>query len=123
MNLSGNAVKFWLNKKNIKPDNCLIVCDDLSLPFGTIRIRPKGSNAGHNGLKSIENSLQTQQYPRLRFGIGNDFSKEQQIDYVLGEWNDEEKQSLSERINTSSEAIKTFIFSGIKNAMNEFNGK
>ncbi|MDR1876521.1 MAG: aminoacyl-tRNA hydrolase [Flavobacteriaceae bacterium] len=123
MNLSGNAVKFWVNKENIKPENILILCDDLSLPFGTIRIKPKGSNAGHNGLKSIENLLQTQQYPRLRFGIGGEFSKGQQVDYVLGEWSEEEKKSLSERINLSSEAVRSFIFSGIGNTMNEFNGK
>ncbi|MDR2121626.1 MAG: aminoacyl-tRNA hydrolase [Flavobacteriaceae bacterium] len=123
MNLSGNAVKFWLSKENIKPENCLIICDDLNLPFGTIRIKSKGSNAGHNGLKSIENSLQTQQYPRLRLGIGSDFSKGQQIDYVLGEWSEEEKETLAERIDISSEAVKTFIFSGITNAMNEYNGK
>ncbi len=123
MNLSGNAVKYWITKENIEPENILIVCDDLSLPFGTLRIKSKGSSAGHNGLKSIENSLQTQKYPRLRFGIGNEFSKGQQIDFVLGQWGEEEKQTLEERIDFSSEAIKSFIFSGINNTMNEFNGK
>ncbi|MGM5630738.1 aminoacyl-tRNA hydrolase [Apibacter raozihei] len=123
MNLSGNAVKYWIKKENIQPENCLILCDDLSLPFGSIRIKSRGSNAGHNGLKSIENSLQTQQYPRLRFGIGSNFEKGQQIDYVLGKWNDDEKKILNERIILSAEAIKSFIFSGISNSMNEFNGK
>lgn len=123
MNLSGNAVKFWVSKENIKPENILIITDDLSLPFGTLRIKSKGSNAGHNGLKSIENSLQSQQYPRLRFGIGSDFSKGQQIDYVLGSWNEEEKQTLTQRIDFSAEAAKSFIFSGITNTMNDFNGK
>jgi len=123
MNLSGNAVTFWINKENIKPENILILCDDLSLPFGTLRIKSKGSNAGHNGLKSIENCLQTREYPRLRFGIGNDFSKGQQIDYVLSTWSEEEQQILKERVDFSAEAIKSFIFAGINNTMNEFNGK
>ena len=123
MNLSGNAVNFWINKENINPENILILCDDLSLPFGTLRIKPKGSSAGHNGLKSIENCLQTQQYPRLRFGIGNNFSKGQQIDYVLSTWNEEEQQTLKERVDFSAEAVKSFIFAGINNTMNEFNGK
>lgn len=123
MNLSGNAVKYWIQKENIKIDNILIICDDISLPFGTLRIKPKGSNAGHNGLKSIESELQTQQYPRLKFGIGNNFSKGKQIDYVLGKWSDEEKKLLASRIDLSTDAIMNFIFTGITHTMNEFNGK
>ncbi|MDR3272304.1 MAG: aminoacyl-tRNA hydrolase [Flavobacteriaceae bacterium] len=123
MNLSGNAVNFWINKENIKLKNILILCDDLSLPFGTLRMKSKGSSAGHNGLKSIEISLQTQQYPRLRFGIGNDFIKGQQIDYVMDTWREEEQLILKERVDFSAEAVKSFIFAGINNTMNEFNGK
>lgn len=123
MNLSGNAVKFWAQKENIKVENILIICDDLSLPFGSIRIKTKGSSAGHNGLKNIESVLQTQQYPRLKFGIGSNFCKGQQIDYVLGKWTNEEKESLAARIDLSTKAVKSFIFAGVTNAMNEFNGK
>ncbi|TWP28724.1 aminoacyl-tRNA hydrolase [Apibacter muscae] len=121
MNLSGNAVKFWLAKEKIQLENCLVICDDLSIPFGHIRLKPKGSSAGHNGLKSIENNIQSQQYPRLRFGIGNDFLKGQQIDYVLGKWTEEEYTKLNTRINVGVAAIRSFIFSGINNTMNEFN--
>ncbi|MCT6868650.1 aminoacyl-tRNA hydrolase [Apibacter sp.] len=123
MNLSGNAVKYWVTKEKIKLENCLIICDDLSLPFGTIRIKSKGSSAGHNGLKSIEELLQTKQYPRFRFGIGDDFLKGKQIEYVLGEWDEKEKMMLSDRINKSVEAVMSFIFSGINNTMNQYNGK
>lgn len=123
MNLSGNAVKYWITKENINLENCLIICDDLSLPLGTIRIKSKGSNAGHNGLKSIEEKLLTQQYPRFRFGIGNNYLKGKQVEYVLGEWDEGEKKVLSERIDTGSEAILSFIFSGLNNTMNQYNGK
>lgn len=123
MNLSGNSVNYWVAKEKIKLENCLIICDDLSLPFGTIRIKSKGSSAGHNGLKSIEEKLQTQQYPRFRFGIGNNYVKGKQIEYVLGEWNEEEKKVINERIDTSTDAILSFIFSGLNNTMNQYNGK
>lgn len=123
MNLSGNAVKFWLQKENIPIENLMIITDDLALPFGTLRMKGKGSDAGHNGLKNIQNMLQTQTYPRLRFGISADFMKGQQIDYVLGEWTEEEKEKLPERIKTFAEACLSFTFAGITNTMNSFNGK
>lgn len=123
MNLSGNAVKFWLQKENIPIENLMIITDDLALPFGTLRMKGKGSDAGHNGLKNIQNMLQTQAYPRLRFGISADFMKGQQIDYVLGEWTEEEEEKLPERINTFAEACLSFTFAGITNTMNSFNGK
>ena len=94
MNLSGNAVKFWLQKENIPVENLMIVTDDLSLPFGTLRMKMKGSDAGHNGLKSIQEQLQTQNYPRLRFGISAEFAEGKQIDYVSGKWNEVEKEKL-----------------------------
>ena len=123
VNLSGNAVKFWLQKENIPIENLMIITDDLALPFGTLRMKGKGSDAGHNGLKNIQNMLQTQAYPRLRFGISADFMKGQQIDYVLGEWTEEEEEKLPERINTFAEACLSFTFAGITNTMNSFNGK
>lgn len=123
MNLSGKAVKFWMQKENIPLENVLIITDDLALPFGTLRMKGKGSDAGHNGLKNIQEMLQTQNYPRLRFGISAEFSKGQQIDYVLGEWADEEKEKLPERIRTFAEASLSFVFAGITNTMNAFNGK
>lgn len=123
MNLSGNAVKYWVNKEKISLENLMIITDDLNLSFGTIRIRNKGSDGGHNGLKDIQSKLNTTKYPRLRFGIGDEFSTGNQVDYVIGEWSAGEKAKLNERINTSAEAIFAYIFTGINNAMNEFNGK
>lgn len=123
MNLSGNAVKFWVNKENIPLENVLIICDDLALPFGTLRMKMKGSDAGHNGLKSINEQLNSQNYPRLRFGISAEFKEGQQKDYVLGKWNDEEKEKLPERIEKFSKACFSFIFAGIGNTMTAFNGK
>lgn len=123
MNLSGNAVKFWLQKENIPLENLMIITDDLALPFGTLRMKGKGSDAGHNGLKNIQTMLQTPNYPRLRFGISSDFEKGKQIDYVIGEWNEEEKEKLPERINKSAEACLSFVFAGLNNTMNTFNGK
>jgi PTH1 family peptidyl-tRNA hydrolase len=123
MNLSGNAVKFWLLRENIPIENLMIITDDLSLPFGTLRMKMKGSDAGHNGLKSIQEQLQTQDYPRLRFGISAEFKDGQQIDYVLGKWNEEEKEKLFERIEKFSKACLSFVFSGIQNTMTTFNGK
>jgi len=122
MNLSGDAVRFWMRKEEIAVENVLIITDDLNLPFGTVRIRGKGSDGGHNGLKDIQNKLQNQNYPRLRFGVGNDFAGSQ-VDYVLGMWSQEEVEKLPERLNFVSEAILSFIFSGLNNTMNNFNGK
>ena len=123
MNLSGDAVRFWLNKENIAIENLLVITDDLNLPFGTLRMRGKGSDGGHNGLKDIQNKIQTTNYPRLRFGVGNEFLKGQQIDYVLGEWTAEEEVTFADRVNMSSDAIHSFIFQGLNNAINQYNGK
>ncbi len=123
MNLSGNAVRYWLQKEKIHIDNLLVIVDDLALPFGTIRLKSKGSDGGHNGLKHIQEVLGTQQYARLRFGIGNGFSRGAQIEYVLSDFTDEEKKLLPERIETAYEAIRTFCLSGIDIAMNLYNNK
>jgi PTH1 family peptidyl-tRNA hydrolase len=123
MNLSGKAVKFWMDKENIPLQNVLIIADDLNLSFGTIRIRSKGSDGGHNGLKNITLILNTQEYARFRFGISDEFKKGKQIDYVLGEWNEEEKAKLPERLEVASEIIKSFGLAGLENTMTTFNGK
>jgi PTH1 family peptidyl-tRNA hydrolase len=123
MNLSGKAIKYWLDQEKIPLENLLVVTDDLNIPFGTIRIKGKGSDGGHNGLKSIQQLLNTTEYARFRFGISDAFKKGQQVDYVLGEWDEEEKAKLSERLDTSSEAIKSFVLSGLANTMSSFNGK
>lgn len=123
MNLSGKAVKYWMEKEKIEKENILVITDDLNLEFGTIRIKPKGSDGGHNGLKSIQQLLNTTEYPRFRFGISDQFKKGKQVDYVLGEWNEDEKEKLKERLQVTSEAIKAFALAGLNNTMNEFNGK
>ncbi len=123
MNLSGKAVKFWMDKENIPLSNILVITDDLNLPFGTLRIKPKGSDGGHNGLKSIQQILNTSEYPRFRFGISDEFKKGKQVDYVLGEWTEEEKTLLSERLEISAEVIRSFVLSGLGNTMTTFNGK
>jgi PTH1 family peptidyl-tRNA hydrolase len=123
MNLSGKSVKYWLNKEKIQLENLLIITDDLNLPFGSIRIKTKGSDGGHNGLKDIQDNLNTSKYNRFRFGISDSFSKGQQVDYVLGEWSEQEDSKLGERLNKSIEVIKSFGLSGISNTMNTFNGK
>ncbi len=123
MNLSGKAVKYWMEKENIPKENILIITDDLNISFGTIRIKGKGSDGGHNGLKNIQLLLNTSEYPRFRFGISDTFKKGQQIDYVLGEWSEEEKEKLKERLQTASEVIKSFALAGLNNTMNTFNGK
>lgn len=123
MNLSGNAIRYWMQKENIPLENVLIVTDDLALPFGTLRLKGKGSDAGHNGLKNINEVLQTQNYARLRFGISADFSEGRQVDYVLGTWNEEENEKLPERIEKFSKACLSFVFVGINNTMSAFNGK
>lgn len=123
MNLSGNAVRYWKDKENIELENILVIVDDLALPFGAIRIKAGGSDAGHNGLKDIAAKLSTQQYPRLRFGIGNDFSRGHQSDYVLGAFTLDERQQLSVRIQTATDAVKDFILAGIDYAMCNYNNK
>lgn len=123
MNLSGKALQFWMEKEKIAKENVLIITDDLNLPFGTIRLKAKGSDGGHNGLKSIQQVLNSAEYPRLRFGISDAFKKGQQVDYVLGEWSTEETSALNERLNVVSQAVKEFALAGLNNAMNNFNGK
>ena len=123
MNLSGKAVKYWMDKENISKENVLIITDDLNLPFGSIRLKGKGSDGGHNGLKNIQLLLNTVEYPRFRFGISDAFKKGQQIDYVLGEWDDQEKEKLKERLEVASDIIKSFALAGLNNTMNQFNGK
>lgn len=123
MNLSGNAVRYWKNKENIDIDHILVLVDDIALPFGAIRIKPGGSDAGHNGLKNIAAMLGTQVYPRLRFGIGNDFPKGCQIDYVLGHFTLDERQKLPLRVDVAVDAIRTFVLAGIQTAMCDFNNK
>lgn len=123
MNLSGKAIKFWMQKEKIPLENLMVISDDLALPFGTLRMKLKGSDAGHNGLKSIQEELQTQNYPRLRFGISADFPEGKQAQYVLGKWSEEENQKLEERIEVFSKAVLQYIFAGIQNAMTAYNGK
>jgi len=123
MNLSGKAVKYWMEKENIEKENVLIITDDLNLSFGTIRIKSKGSDGGHNGLKNIQLLLNSSEYPRFRFGISDEFKKGKQVDYVLGEWNEEENGKLVERLELASEIIISFALSGLQNTMNTFNGK
>ncbi|MEG3657834.1 aminoacyl-tRNA hydrolase [Arenibacter palladensis] len=122
MNRSGKAVKYWMDKENIPLENVLIVTDDINLSFGTIRLKTKGSDGGHNGLKDIQQFLLTTNYNRLRFGVGSDFGKGKQIDYVLGEWNQEEKEALVERYERINALIRSFVLSGVNRTMNEYNG-
>lgn len=123
MNLSGDAIRFWMQKEQISIENVFVICDDLNLPFGTIRIRGKGSDGGHNGLKDIQDKIQNQNYPRLRFGIGNGFGAGHQIDFVLGNWTEDEIKLLPERIEKATDSVLSFIFSGLANTMSNFNGK
>ena len=123
MNLSGNAVRYWMQQEKIPLENVLIIVDDLALPIGTLRLKGKGSDAGHNGLKHIAATLGTQNYSRLRFGIGNYFPKGGQIDFVLGEFDDEAKKILPERISLAGEIIKSFCLAGLNNTMNQYNNK
>lgn len=123
MNLSGKAVLYWMTKEKIPLENLLVVTDDLNLPFGSIRLKTKGSDGGHNGLKDIQQKLNTTKYNRFRFGISNTFSKGRQIDYVLGNWTEEENKELEERLDKSVELIKSFVLAGANNTMNTFNGK
>ncbi|MDE5968128.1 MAG: aminoacyl-tRNA hydrolase [Muribaculaceae bacterium] len=123
MNLSGNAVRYWKDKEKIELENILVVVDDLALPFGAIRLKPSGSDAGHNGLKNIAAMLGTQAYARLRFGIGNDFPRGCQVDYVLGSFTLDERQKLPVRIDVAVDAIKEFVLAGLQKAMCDFNNK
>ena len=123
MNLSGNAVRYWKEKENIDISHILVLVDDIALPFGAIRIKPNGSDAGHNGLKNIAQMLGTPAYPRLRFGIGNDFPRGCQLDYVLGHFTLDQRQQLPARVDVACEAIKAFCLSGIDFAMCNFNNK
>ena len=123
MNLSGNAVRYWKEKENIADDHILVLVDDIALPFGAIRLKGSGSDAGHNGLKNIAAMLGTQAYPRLRFGIGNDFQRGQQVEYVLGAFTLDQRQKLPVRIDVAIEAIKAFCLSGLDFAMCNFNNK
>ena len=123
MNLSGNAVRYWKEKENIDISHILVLVDDIALPFGAIRIKPNGSDAGHNGLKNIAQMLVTPAYPRLRFGIGNDFPRGCQVDYVLGHFTLDQRQQLPARVDVACEAIKAFCLSGIDFAMCNFNNK
>ena len=121
MNLSGRAVNFWLQKEKIPLENLLVVVDDLAFPLGSLRLRSKGSDAGHNGLKNITATLGTQDYARLRFGIGDNFRKGQQVDYVLGQWTKDELPELPALIDTSIQIIRSFGVIGCEKTMNEFN--
>ena len=123
MNLSGKAILYWLTKEKIPLQNLLVITDDLNLPFGSIRLKTKGSDGGHNGLKDTQDKLNTTKYNRFRFGISDTFSKGRQVDYVLGEWTEEENKDLTERLDKSVELIKSFALAGLNNTMNTFNGK
>ncbi|MFL5752974.1 MAG: aminoacyl-tRNA hydrolase [Bacteroidia bacterium] len=123
MNLSGKAVNYWMQAEKIPVENILVIVDELALPFGKIRLGPKGSDGGHNGLKSIQETLSTTNYPRLRFGIGNEFGKGYQVNYVLGKWGEEELKTLNERVKIAADAVKAFTFIGLDRAMNSFNTK
>jgi len=123
MNLSGKAVGYWLKTEKIPIENLFVVVDDIALPFGTLRIRGKGSDGGHNGLKNIAESLGHNNYARLRFGIGGDFPKGFQVDYVLGTWTKEEADALPERLDMAGEVIRSFATAGLERTMNAFNNK
>lgn len=123
MNLSGKAVNYWMQQEKIPIENVLVITDDIALPFGKLRMKGKGSDGGHNGLKDIQATLNSAQYARLRFGVGNDFHKGQQADYVLGEWSCEEQGQLEERIKTSLEFIKGFTTIGLQRTMSNWNNK
>lgn len=121
MNLSGKAVKYWMDKEKLELSNLLVVFDDIAIPLNKIRLRPGGSDAGHNGLKSIQEALGTSEYPKLRFGIGNNFPKGMQSNFVLSKWTKEEEPVVRNKIDLCVEVIETFATAGINNAMNKFN--
>lgn len=123
MNLSGKAVKYWMDKEKIAPENVLVIVDEVALPLNKLRLKPRGSDGGHNGLKSIQESLNTTEYPRLRFGIGNNYPKGMQSEYVLGKWQKAEEPLVKLKIDKAVEAIEAFATSGITMAMNQVNNK
>ncbi len=121
MNLSGKAVKYWMDKEKIAVEQVLVIVDELALPLSKIRLRPGGSDAGHNGLKSIQETLQSTTYPRLRFGIGNDYPKGKQVDFVLGKWSEAELPVVKKKIEATIEVIESFVLTGIERTMNQAN--
>ena len=121
MNLSGRSILYWLDKLKLKPEQLLVIVDDLAIPLGKLRIKSKGSDGGHNGLKSINEHLQTQNYPRLRFGIGDNFNRGHQVNFVLGKWEAEEMKLKDELVAKSAEAIKSYVTQGLARTMNQFN--
>lgn len=123
MNLSGKAVNYWMQHEKIGKENLLVITDDIALPFGTLRLKGKGSDGGHNGLKNIQETLNTVEYARLRFGVGNQFSKGKQVDYVLGKWSAEEEKLLEERLKTATDILKAFATIGLQLTMTNFNNK
>ena len=123
MNLAGKAVRYWLDAEKIPLENLLVISDDIALPFGTLRMRPKGSAGGHNGLKNIAELLGTEEYARMRFGVGGDFPRGHQVDYVLGEWTAEEREAMPERLKLFGDAIRSFVSVGVALTMNTYNKK
>lgn len=123
MNLSGKSVNYWLQQEKVAFENMLVVTDDLALPFGTIRLRGKGSDGGHNGLKSIQAVTGRSDYARLRFGIGSDFAKGRQVDYVLSNWSRDEESKMPERLSLCSDLVSSFCSIGLAFTMNNFNNK
>lgn len=123
MNLSGKAVNYWLTKEKIPVENLLVITDDIALPFGKLRLKGKGSDAGHNGLKDIIAVLNTSKFSRLKFGVGNNYPKGRQADYVLGEWTTEESAQIAERLSISTEFIKSFVTIGLEKTMSAWNNK
>ncbi|MCM1302349.1 MAG: aminoacyl-tRNA hydrolase [Alistipes senegalensis] len=123
MNLSGKAVRYWMEAERIAPENLLVISDDIALPFGTLRLRAKGSAGGHNGLKNIAELLGTEEFARMRFGVGGDFPRGHQVDYVLGEWTEEERGALPDRLKIFGDAVLSFATIGLARTMNEFNKK
>lgn len=121
MNLSGKAVKYWMDKEKIPVENVLVILDELALPLEVLRLRPGGSDAGHNGLKSIQEAIATNQYPRLRFGIGNDYPKGRQVDYVLGKWSSKEEPVVLQKTDKCVEIIESFASIGLERSMNNYN--
>jgi PTH1 family peptidyl-tRNA hydrolase len=123
MNLSGKAVRYWMDAEKIPIDRTVVVTDDLNLPFGTLRLRAKGSDGGHNGLKDIQAVLNSTKYPRMRFGLGAEFGKGKQVDYVLGTWDEEEQGKMEDRLTTATDAVLSITTAGLARAMNTYNGK
>ncbi|WP_150452448.1 aminoacyl-tRNA hydrolase [Arenibacter lacus] len=121
MNRSGKALRYWMEKEKIPLENVLVITDDIHLDFGTLRLKKKGSDGGHNGLKDIQLHLNTTKYNRLRFGVGADFGEGGQINYVLGEWSQDERDRLKERFERTTELVRSFVLSGMERTMNHFN--